>query len=642
MKSIIIKTICIVTLCACMSACSDFEEMNVDPVKAVEAQVSVEGLLNNSIADAQLAYWERDILFIRTWSWGARYIFRPISGPQVLQDYNDYMSDYWQSLATWIFNASEAIRIGEQRIADGTAGESIGNYVQMARIWRAHLFSEAADMFGPYPAIKGFKGTAENPPFNSVEEIYEYVDGELKLAVSKLDESKEIKGDIYDAFYAGDIKKWKKYGNSIRLRCAMRFQRVGDTGKQRFEQAVKEAGGLEGFIVNKEDNASVAQASISTEDDAGSVFDCDYIGMQITSTVTNIAFGLGGIRLEDMAKNAPSTSVYNLPQEVLDNGTQSPNEYLGMYLPGDLPNKTNVQSVGYFFDALPREIDPRILAVYHIPGYNDGRMNFYSGDAVEMEYPNGTGKIWNMKHTFFSATCGDYTGKTAFIANVRANNALMPSIGAKYRRGDYRRMFFPNWETYFLLAEAALYGWNTGGKTAKEWYELGVKASFEYHELSRFADDYLKSEDYNRLGTSVNFNHTTEVQTVTLKRKLYETDATEQIIYQYPKSIAGTNNDPLTKIMTQKYIAQCPWLPLEATNDYRRTGRPLFENPCLEGLLPFMTFYNEWDKADIKNVYRRVRYPVSLATKDPQGYAQALELLGGPDKPETPFIWHMK
>ena len=42
----------------------------------------------------------------------------------------------------------------------------------------------------------------------------------------------------------------------------------------------------------------------------------------------------------------------------------------------------------------------------------------------------------------------------------------------------------------FLLAEASLYGWNTG-ITAKEAYENGIKASFEYFGVSEYVNDYL-------------------------------------------------------------------------------------------------------------------------------------------------------
>ncbi|MDD2246563.1 MAG: SusD/RagB family nutrient-binding outer membrane lipoprotein [Proteiniphilum sp.] len=43
----------------------------------------------------------------------------------------------------------------------------------------------------------------------------------------------------------------------------------------------------------------------------------------------------------------------------------------------------------------------------------------------------------------------------------------------------------------------------------------------------------------------------------------------------------GVLNNQLSKIITQKYIAQLPWLPLEAWCDHRRLGLPFFDNPLL-------------------------------------------------------------
>lgn len=651
MKKIISK-IAITALVATLGqSCSDFEEINKDPNAADRNSVLVEGLFNAAVADAQLSWWNRDILFHRTWLWGARYTFRPIHGPQVLQDQNNYMTDYWGSMAQWINNASQAIEIGEERIATGVnVPATTNNYVQMARVYRAYLFSEVADMFGPYPAKKGFKGSVAE--YDSVEDIYEYIESELKLAVSKFDENSAISNDAFDAFYGGNIKAWKKYANSLRLRCAMRFSNVGSVGKTRFENIIQEVGDISGFISENTDNASVAQSNIvDLQDPAGSIFALSYIGMEITSTLTNIGFGLGGISVTEMAQH-PGTSAYGLPAVALANHLRSPNEYLGVYMPNDLPTKTNVESAGYLYDYIPSEIDPRILVNYHIPGHNDGLVNFYAQRDItaesegknyqEIEFPNNSGNKISTKYTFSSFTCGDLTNKSDIIQRgFRSNLGRLPAIGKQYRGGDLRRVYFGAWETYFLLAEAAHYGWQTG-KTAKEWYEMGVKASFAYHNISRYADAYLQSESYNRIGTSVKFDHTAEVSSVQLKRKMYPSMTEETVTYNYPKGVHPTNNDVLSKIMTQKYLAQNPWQPFEATNDYRRTGLPFFENPYLEGLLPFMPFYTDHTKADIKNVYRRVRYPITLKTKNQAGYDQALQLLGGEDKPETPLIWQKR
>ncbi|MCC8096542.1 MAG: SusD/RagB family nutrient-binding outer membrane lipoprotein, partial [Tannerellaceae bacterium] len=56
--------------------------------------------------------------------------------------------------------------------------------------------------------------------------------------------------------------------------------------------------------------------------------------------------------------------------------------------------------------------------------------------------------------------------------------------------------------------------------------------------------------------------------------------------YYYPKNSfyknGAYNTEVLTKIISQNYLAQMPWLPLEALSDHRRLGLPFFENPAVE------------------------------------------------------------
>ena len=114
---------------------------------------------------------------------------------------------------------------------------------------------------------------------------------------------------------------------------------------------------------------------------------------------------------------------------------------------------------------------------------------------------------------------------------------------------------------------------------AKAAYEQGVRESFAYHGVGGFADAYLASEDYNNVGTSVKWEHVAEpAATKTMKMVNGYTKAESTYTFTYPvasETLYGKAlNDHLTKIITQKYIAQMPWLPLEAWNDQRRLGLP--------------------------------------------------------------------
>ena len=103
-------------------------------------------------------------------------------------------------------------------------------------------------------------------------------------------------------------------------------------------------------------------------------------------------------------------------------------------------------------------------------------------------------------------------------------------------------------------------------------------------------------------------------------------------------------NDQMTKIMTQKFIAQVPWLPDEAWSDHRRIGLPFFENQAVE------IDYNPLNQVPLTKAMakecklefypKRFRYPANIQTNNETGYADALKLLGGPDLTTTPLWWN--
>ena len=77
----------------------------------------------------------------------------------------------------------------------------------------------------------------------------------------------------------------------------------------------------------------------------------------------------------------------------------------------------------------------------------------------------------------------------------------------------------------------------------------------------------MQSKAYNRVGTSVAFDHTVEAKAYTINYYDAYTKQNKTTTYEYPKNTiyknGQYNNDALTKIITQKFIAQNPWLPLE-------------------------------------------------------------------------------
>lgn len=166
-------------------------------------------------------------------------------------------------------------------------------------------------------------------------------------------------------------------------------------------------------------------------------------------------------------------------------------------------------------------------------------------------------------------------------------------------------------ESYFLLAEAALRGWSTGG-TAKDFYESGIKASFSQWGVS--VGEYLNStkvpESYiDPLNPTFN---SPAVSTVSPKWD----DAT-------------TDEERLEKIITQKWIAGFPE-GMNAWAEWRRTGYPK----------QFPVLNNESQGVISTELgVRRLIYTNNEKSNNAEGYAQAVQLLGGPDTGATRLFW---
>ncbi len=640
--------------CAGLVSCSDFDEVNTNPTAAGEEYVKPQYALNNSIGQAQMNPGTAERIVVYNWASAAR-ICGEMSFLNVGRYSDDYTSAYYYpDLSASIKNATLAITAVENQLEAATTTahekEFFPNVKQFARIWRAYLISEFVDNFGPYP-IESFLG--ENPVFNSEKDDYEFILKELKEAAAAINTSvlpveAEGKCDPFDNVKYDPVK-WQKYANSLRMRLAMRLSNIDKaTAQAEFEDAAKG-----NKILTADDMFAVK------ENDGWDVFSGVYTrsfdDQVLSSTVANLLTNLGGIKVTEQRSDLASYV--------------KPANYLGIKYDRHYVANTDNPTKQYWLDGMPENLDPRALKIFCLPDdenaenyidkYNDRTAKdfvLYTVDENGNPIPNkdnpGEIKIdatrcWN---GYPAGSRGGWSPTLAYnqlVTNGYGPGCTLPMLGKDYCKGK-SRIFFAAWETYFLLAEASLYGWNTG-TTAKEAYENGIKASFEYFGVSEYVNDYLNSTNYNRVGTSVKFDHTTEP---TAEQMTYVDGYSKEqktVTYEYPtasKTLYGKAlKDHLTKIITQKFIAQTPYLVLEMWSDFRRLGLPFFEIPANESSMTGSDMVNAWNPNSWKDGQKwefypqRMRYPSSLENADPEGYKQAVELLGGSDNIITPLWW---
>ena len=625
------------------TSCDDFEEINISPSVAGEEVVKPYYALNNSIIGAQQSPHEAERIVVYNWASAAR-----ISGSNstFLSNgrYDDsYNHDYHNSYLTdWIKKANLAVTLAESKAEDMTSEHDKNfnqNIKSFARIWRAVLIAEYADNFGPYP-IAAFQGT--NPEFNSVQEVYYYMLDELKAAVADIILTEEPTADEAksDPMFGYNAQKWAKYANSLRLRLAMRLSQVdGAKAKSEFEAVDKSM-----LITTMDDIAKVKEYDQWSA--WAGVYSRSWNRIELASTISNILVGLGGV---SVAEQRPDLAQYTKPMD-----------YMGLKFDKHYAECTDNPTKGFWMDGIPENLDPRALRLYCLPNDKaaDNFIDYGSTtnhDKYGMKDPDNTEKnlvdivaqyTWNY---YPAGSRSAWSSKFALNAVNSAYPYILPVLSKTYGGNSLgERVWFGPWETHFLLAEAAVYGWNAGA-TAETAYEQGIRTSFEYFGVSQYVDDYLASEDYNRIGVSVKFSHTAEPTNFTANYVDGYTNQAGTMTYEYPNASKALYkeglNTQLAKIITQKYIAQAPYGVLEIWNDRRRLGLPWFDLPNNETSFVGADMENTWtpntykEGQNAKVFPQRLRYPSSLQNADPTGYAKALELLGGENTTITPLWW---
>ena len=229
-----------------------------------------------------------------------------------------------------------------------------------------------------------------------------------------------------------------------------------------------------------------------------------------------------------------------------------------------------------------------------LEGFDDGRKQVYFNPAGD------------------PALAGTYKGiRMGIEIEAKAQYVGHSSIGSVIDNETIQWMTVS--EVWFLRAEAALRNW-TGAGDAKTNYEKGVKASFAQHGVGG-ADAYLADN------------------TKTPKDFVDALNPANNIAYPGDVKIAynaaGTNEEQLEQIITQKWIAMFPD-GQEAWSEFRRTGYPR--------IYP-VKVNNSGGKIDTNIQIRRINFVQDEVNTNGENVTTAIGYLNGPDNGGTRLWW---
>lgn len=245
MKNIKIKLAALALLLH-FSCGKNFDDLNIDPNNP--DQVPAEFLLTGAeknLAD-QFAGGTH-VYFCHLWgqyfaqnnySEESRYLIRP-----------NAINIFWTSFyADVLQDLAETRRLVQLRPGLDAAADK--NKIAVATTLEVLRWQEMTDIFGPIPYSEALKGAANrSPKYDSQKDIYTDLLKKIKDAAAAMDAGAGSFGSA-DAIYFGDVARWKKFANSLRLRLAIRLADIEPaTAKAEFEAAIA------GAFTSNDDNA---------------------------------------------------------------------------------------------------------------------------------------------------------------------------------------------------------------------------------------------------------------------------------------------------------------------------------------------------------------------------------------------------
>lgn len=535
-----------------VSSCSDsyMENLNTDPSKAnsINPNAQLTNAELQTYGDLSMVEIYRNYHYAFSQQLMGCWNTTNYGGRHTLD--NNEMSRIWTSFYP---KAIKNLTDGIYRSKENT---SLSNINAALRIYRVYMMSLITDIYGDAPCSEaglGFLEEKYNPRYDTQEEMYTWFFKELKDAGDSLNLSRDkITGDV---IYKGDVSKWKKLANSLRLRYAMRISDVApEKAQQEFEDALTSAGGV---FANASDDALIKYMEVS--------------------------FSFGQESYSDYRGNALSQLLF-----------------------GNDPANNPSYLCSTFFNQMKNSGDPRTFRIARF--YYDGLMSSTSTNnridltdevlkkGVTMNPRDPGAFSWEPWPTGYDSDIMKQIALTNPSVATSMARETEPKLANNFLKSNNPGVIMTFAETNFLLAEAALKGWNVSGAVA-DLYTTGVRASMNFIS-DNYGCDKITDEDFNTF------------------------IAKNGIGYTYEQKKAAIN--------TQAWILHFT-NPSESWTNVRRSGYPRLKSPADYDFGQFLTGGVE--------IPVRLCYPVLESSYNKQGYDEALSRMGGNNSWNTPLWW---
>jgi len=437
----------------------------------------------------------------------------------------------------------------------------------MARIMEAYVLSVLVDYFGDVPFSEAIKGLDNfNPNVDQMEDLYPQIIAILDQAIVNLNTAPNaLAPTITDFYYGGNLVRWKKFANSIKLKMYLNLRLIDAAGAT---AGITTALAGDGVITAQNESFIFRYATNNADPD---VRHPRFVGNYITGAgdymsnylMWQMFYGYDRHTGTAASQGDPRMRFYFYRQR--GGNSSDPNEIrcVAQTAPAHYPFSTGT------------------AIVYGTPGIPPGISTDPASPAWTRTFcfPTPIG-YWGREHVdpqgippdgLARSTWGPYPAGGRFDANVNGgvNN---PALGM---RGAGMQPIMMRSFVNFMRAEASIF-LGVGG-VADTQFDLGVRNSLTD------VRDWAVNGTLNTNAFGPSPSEATTINTF-YPAATYTTDANAYATSALAAYTAQTNNNDRLNIIAREYWIALFGSGVEAYNLYRRTGRPTGMQPTVNPL----------------------------------------------------------
>ncbi len=374
---------------------------------------------------------------------------KPNNPAPYLPYYNYYYTKYGNKLK-YLVDFVIPNRVDKERYIN------IGAIAKILQTYEAFLLFDTHGSAPYKEALKGLEGNV-TPAYDMYEDIYKSLDTTIKAQVNLLlsKPANQVALGNNDYFYQGDVNKWVKFGNTLRIKMAQRFEKVDNA---HFQSVLNEVLSNAGGLISNNDESCVYYHNIEYNNDT---WDTAILTYQFTASNAFVSFLLGN--------NDPRLRIL-IRRNGFGKGNNNPdNDNLADTLSKYYPNYTS--------DPLYQNYIGRYYGMPASPDLKDGDA---AKEYISFKTPDNRAftirAVSQVQSRFYVKNGGN--------AETASGNRNIDY--PRYNNNDDMKLFSPQItypEVCFMMAEISeKAGTAKGGKDAKTWYEDGIRASMEIYQ----------------------------------------------------------------------------------------------------------------------------------------------------------------